>query len=243
MTDYCILAHTDEQGWMYGTPIPPRPSSEGARGSAMNERRSPMRNVARMVMVVMGLQLSLVGHLWAFAIGDITVHSRRGEPFAAEVRLLLEPREREKDIEVTLGNQEAYRGEDLKRAAVIDALRASVLAGARDVIQLSSTAPVQESAFDLVLSVRAGRVTIVKHYHVILPAPGPAAAQLLVPLPTIAPVAPAALPPKVAYVAPASKATTKSPRPVRRTERYGPIERGETLYSVAKGLHVPHDKI
>ena len=125
-----------------------------------------MQHVARVVMVMIGLQLSLASSLWAFAVGDIAVHSRRGEPFAADIRLLLEARERDKEIEVTLGNQDAYRSEGVKRLAVIDTLQAVLPPGTRDVIRLSSTVPLQETAFDLVLLVRVGQVTIVKHYAV-----------------------------------------------------------------------------
>src|SRR5262249_16986559 len=102
-----------------------------------------MQHVARIVMVMLGLQLSLASSLWAFAVGDIAVHSRRGELFAADVRLLLEVRERDKEVEVTLGNQDTYRGEGLKRPAVIDTLKATLSSGTRDVIRLSSTVPLQ----------------------------------------------------------------------------------------------------
>ena len=193
-----------------------------------------MQPIVRVVRVMLGLQLSLASSLWAFAVGDITVHSRRGEPFVADIRLLLEARERDKEIGVTLGNQDAYRGEGLQRLAVIDTLQAGLPPGARDVIHLSSTVPLQEAAFDLVLLVRTGQVTIVKHYHVVLPAPAPAAVPGVTALPTIAPVAP---------VAAAPRAVTKARRAPRRTGRYGPVERGETLYSVTKGLHVSHDKL
>src|SRR5436309_84060 len=153
-----------------------------------------MQYGARAVMVMLGLQLSLASSLWAFAVGDIAVHSRRGEPFAADIRLLLEARERDKETEVTLGNQDAYRGEGVKRLAVIDTLQAVLPPGTRDVIRLSSTVPLQETAFDLVLLVRIGQVTIVKHYTVAVPAPAPAptAVPLAAPLPSIAPVAPVA---------------------------------------------------
>ena len=176
-----------------------------------------MQHVARVVMVMIGLQLSLVSSLWAFAVGDIAVHSRRGEPFAADIRLLLEARERDKEIEVTLGNQDAYRSEGVKRLAVINTLQAVLPPGTRDVIRLSSTVPLQETAFDLVLLVRVGQVTIVKHYAVALPAPAPTAIPIVAPLPTTAPVAP---------VASARKTGTKATRPPQRTGRYGPVERG-----------------
>src|SRR5437016_10623540 len=198
----------------------------------MNKPRSPRRNVVRMIMVVLGLPLCLASHLGAFAVGELTVHSHRGQPFVAAVRLLLGPRERDKDVEVTLGNQEVYRAEGFRRAAIIDTLKAIMAPGAHDMIRLSSSVPMQESAFDLVLSVRSGQLTIVKHYDVTLPAP--ASAQIVAPLPTIAQVVP---------LTRAPKAIAKSTRPPRRAERYGPVERGETLYSIAKALHVPNEKI
>ncbi|HEY5871116.1 MAG TPA: hypothetical protein VI542_37025, partial [Candidatus Tectomicrobia bacterium] len=92
-----------------------------------------MQPIVRVVMVLLALQLSLASSLWAFAVGDITVHSRRGELFVADIRLLLEARERDKEIGVTLGNQDAYRGEGLQRLAVIDTLQAGLPPGARDV--------------------------------------------------------------------------------------------------------------
>ena len=41
----------------------------------------------------------------------------------------------------------------------------------------------------------------------------------------------------------ASKPPAKPARPPQRTERYGPVERGETLYSITRALHVPNDKL
>jgi pilus assembly protein FimV len=193
-----------------------------------------MQHVARVVMVMIGLQLSLVSNLWAFAVGDIAVHSRRGEPFAADIRLLLEARERDKEIEVMLGNQDAYRSEGVTRPAVINTLQAVLPPGTRNIIRLSSTVPLQEAAFDLVLLVRVGQVTIVKHHAVALPAPASLAIPIAAPLPTSAPVA---------SVASARKTGTKATWSLQRTGRYGPVERGGTLYSVAKSLRVPNDKL
>ena len=194
-----------------------------------------MQLVVCVVMVMLSLQLSLASSLWAFAVGDIAVHSRRGEPFAADIRLLLETRERDKAIEVTLGNQDIYRGEGVKRPVVIDALQAVLPPGTRDVIRLSSTVPLQEPTFDLVLLVRVGQVTVVKHYAVALAAPAPTAGPIVMtPLPSIAPVA---------RVASARQAGTRATRPPLRTGRYGPVGRGETLYSIARSLYVPNDKL
>ncbi|MBM3225548.1 MAG: hypothetical protein FJZ47_17355 [Candidatus Tectomicrobia bacterium] len=194
-----------------------------------------MQQRVRVVIGMLGLQLALVSGVWAFAVGDITVLSRRGDPFAAEIRLHLEARERDKEIEVTLGTHETYRSEGVKRPAVIDILRAAVAPGQRDVIRLSSAVALQVPAFELVLAVRAGQLTIVKHYHVVIPAALPATARAVAPtLPSIAPVVSAG-----GAKAPA-KPTRSAPR---RTERYGPVERGETLYSIAKSLRLSQDKV
>lgn len=162
-----------------------------------------MQRLVGAVMVMIGLPFSLASSLWAFAVGDIAVHSRRGEPFAAEIRLHLESRERDKEVEVKLGNQAAYQAEGFKRPAAIGALKAVLSPDTRDVIRLSSAMPFWKSAFDLVLSVRAGQITIVKHYHIALPAPAPASARVIAPLPAIARVAP---------VAEASQTTVKHTR-------------------------------
>jgi len=47
----------------------------------------------------------------------------------------------------------------------------------------------------------------------------------------------------VAPVTSVRKTGTKATRPPQRTGRYGPIERGETLYSIAKSLHTPNNKL
>ncbi len=193
-----------------------------------------MGNILRIMLVILGLQLFLSSSVQALAVGDITVHSRQGEPFAAEIRLHLEPRERESGVEVALGNQDAYRAEGLKRPALIDVLTVLVTE-AHDTIRISSQAAIQETSIPLLLSIRVRQVTIIKHYRVTLPASTPAMVQALPSLPTIAQVTRAARPPKAAA------------KVARRTQtqagRYGPIERGDTLYNVARSLALPSDKV
>ena len=54
---------------------------------------------------------------------------------------------------------------------VIDLLGAVWHTGTRDTVRIMSKVPVQTPAFDLVLLVHAGQVTIVKTYRIVLPAP------------------------------------------------------------------------
>lgn len=195
-----------------------------------------MPPLTRLVMVILGLQLVYSAKVGAFALGDVTVQSRRGEPLAAQIRLVLDARERDKEVVVTLGSKEDYQAEGLKRLPLIDVLRVAI-ASTRDSIRLTSSVAIQEPAFDVVLSVRAGQVTIVKHYRVSVPTP---AAPTASPPPTMFPT-PAQMAPVVnAAPKPAAKPARTA---VRRPERYGPIERGETLYGVIRSLRVPSDKL
>lgn len=195
-----------------------------------------MRHITRLVLVLVmsSLPLALAGSVWAFAVGELTVQSRRGEPLAAHIRLVLQTNERSKDIVVTLGSQEDYRAEGKKRPPFLDAVRAAV-SGTRETIRLSSTVAIQDPAFDLVLSVRSGQITIVKHHRVTVPGPLP----VPVPAPAVVPIVAEMTP---AVPAPKPRRTPARSTP-RRPARYGPVERGETLYSVLRHLRIPSDKL
>jgi Tfp pilus assembly protein FimV len=145
---------------------------------------------------------------------------------------------------VTLGDAEEYRTEGLTRSGVIDSLRANITLGARDVISISSSTPVQEAAFDLLLFVHSGQITMVKTYHVVLPPPpSPPAPQVSkAPARTSQP-----RPERVTALPPSaqpknSPSKTLDPAWVQRLpERYGPVDRGATLYSIVEELGVPKD--
>jgi Tfp pilus assembly protein FimV len=197
------------------------------------------------LVVVIGWSFALPAHLQAFSVGEIVVRSSRGVPFLGEVPLFLDVQERARGVTATLGDEREYRSEGLTRNTVVDSLVVKVISGAHDMIFIGSSQPVQEPSFEVLLFVRSGHITIVKTYHVVLPPP---------PAPSAPPVAraPAEIPPpppaKVAAspsppVAP-KKALPKSTASVwsqRLPERYGPIVRGATLYSVVEEIGVPKD--
>jgi hypothetical protein len=189
------------------------------------------------LVVVIGWSFALPAHLQALSVGEIVVRSSRGVPFLAEVPLLLDTQERTRGVTVTLGDEREYRSEGLTRNTVVNSLVVKVISGAHDMVSIGSSQPIQEPSFDVLLLVRSGYITIVKTYHVILPPlPAPPAARALVET-SPAKVAASPLPP----VTP-KKALPKPTAPVwsqRLPERYGPIERGATLYSVVEEIGVP----
>ncbi|MGQ4808545.1 hypothetical protein NKDENANG_01928 [Candidatus Entotheonellaceae bacterium PAL068K] len=129
------------------------------------------RTTIMSLLLVVGLVLADLTDLQALSVGDIVVQSRRGEPFLAEVPLKLTPPDRQRGVVVMLGDHEEYRFEEVARTEVIDRLRAIWHPGARDFIRVTSKVPVQMPAFEIVLLVQSGRITIVKTYRVTLPAP------------------------------------------------------------------------
>ena len=204
---------------------------ERNRGMTMKTRATVLG-----LVVVIGLSIALPSHLQAFSVGEIEVRSSRGMPLVAEIPLFLEAQERSKGIMVTLGDPGEYRAEGLTRSGVIDTLKAHVTSGARDVISISSSTPVQEAAFDLLLLVHAGHITLVKTYHVVLPLPPSP------PAPQVSKASPEAPQPRPERVVQPKHAPSKPPASAwgqRLPERYGPIEWGATLYGVVEELGVP----
>ena len=196
------------------------------------------------LVVVIGLSIALPPSLQAFSVGEIVIHSSRGIPFLAEIPLLLEALERTRDVTATLGDEREYRTEGLMRAAVIDSLGVKVTPGVRDVISIASSKPIQEPAFDVLLLVRVGHITIIKTYHIVLPPPpSPPAPRATSASAGASPfesprtaVAPSPAQPKKALSKASPAAWVQ-----RLPERYGPIEPGATLYGVAEGLGMPKD--
>ncbi len=195
--------------------------------------------------LMIGLTLAHAAPLLALSVGDIAVQSRRGAPFLAEIPLKLNQRERDKGVSVMLGDGQDYREEGLRRAAVIDRLSVTLRQGTQDVINIFSKDPVQNAAFNLVLLVRSGQVTIVQTYAVKLPgapAPPPTVARAVttpVPKPSkrSATMTPSARPKSSSLSSDSQSWQQGLP------ERYGPVERGKTLYRIVVDLGVPKGSV
>ncbi len=216
-----------------------------------------MRRAQLLVGVGLATSLSLTVHLHAFSVGDLVVQSHLGAPFAAEVRLEMEQHERDQSLVVIIGDQREYEAEGVSRLPVVDLLRPTVTMGPPEKIRVFSAEPIQVPSFDLVLLVRSGKLTIVRSYPIALSAPSPPppmAAKPAVPVATkpAAPmekrseVVPAALPQSKRPQAGRAKATmspTQTPWVKGLPRRYGPVQPGETLYSILEKLAVPRSAI
>ena len=186
---------------------------------------------------MLALHLGLAWPVQAFSVKDIAVQSRRGEPFRAEVRLSLQGHEHNKEIEVAIGDQKAYRTEELLRPAMLDRFKATIVPGKRDTVRITSDVPIDNPKFDLLLLARSGQVTIVQHYPVKLAEAPPLKTQTN----KVAKALPGALPEAAPSVV--DPKPSKAPKTSVYPEVYGPVERGITLYSIVRSLQVPGDKL
>jgi Tfp pilus assembly protein FimV len=209
---------------------------------------------------MVSLALLHVDPVGALSIGSIEVKSRRGLPFLAEIPLVMTQREQQEGISATIGDQQEYQEEGVLRATFIDRLAVNWIKGTPDVLRVTSTEPISDAAFHLVLLVHVGKVTIVKSYAVVLfgsSAPPRVAAPAVAPPPpkpvkemAAAPSPPKAKPVEETVTTPPPPKAKPSPVPsALRTwqqglpPRYGPVEAGATLYGIVGQLGVPKGMI
>ena len=200
-------------------------------------------------LVVMAACAGLAGDLLAFSVGDIDVQSAANEPFRAEVPFVLEAHERDRELEVLLGTPQDYQLEELERAPILQHMHVILAPDKRDTVRIFSNVPITDEAFDLLVLVRSGKLTIVRNYRVELPESVPAAAQQRVvvepadrpagvdPTASLQPTTPAPPPdplpePVMPPTLPPVEARLDVP------DLYGPIRRGETMYNIVGKLGV-----
>jgi pilus assembly protein FimV len=205
-------------------------------------------------LVVIAACVGLAGDLLAFSVGEIDVQSAANEPFRAEVPFVLEPHERDRDLEVLLGTPQDYQLEKLPRAPILEHMHVILAPDKRDTVRIFSNVPITDEVFDLIVLVRSGKLTFVRNYHVELTeAATPEAQQTTVvgpvvrqanvdPIPSPQPTAPS--PPPATAPEPVTPPTL--PRVGAQADLpdlYGPIRQGETMYNIVSKLDVPKEQI
>lgn len=203
-------------------------------------------------LVVIAACLGLAANLLAFSVGEIDVQSAANEPFRAEVPFALEPHERDRELEVLLGTPQDYQFEELERPSILQHMHIIVAPDKQDTVRIFSNVPIPDEPFDLLMLLRSGKLTIVRNYYVDLPEAVPEAAQQVAvvepvirqaagdPVTSVQTTVPSSLPapapePVISPTLPPLEAQANPPG------LYGPVQRGETMYSVV-GKLVPADQ-
>ena len=196
---------------------------------------------ARALLAVASLAFSPAA--WSLGLGDVTVESYLNQPLKARIDLISSERDDLSSVTAKLASAADYEliGASLEDLAV--PVRFSVeQAGGDAYIVASSDVPVNSPIMRLIVEVNWANGRMLREYTLFLDPPlVPEAAPAAAPLPRIdmrqraaTPAAPAT-PAPTAETAPAASpepATTRAQR-VPAAGEYGPVARGETLWSIA----------
>ncbi|OIO68519.1 MAG: hypothetical protein AUJ58_08855 [Zetaproteobacteria bacterium CG1_02_55_237] len=202
--------------------------------------------------------LFFMGQAWAVALGKIEVTSHLGEVFFAEAPLQLDAGEKLSDLSVELATASDYQILEVFRDAALNQLSVEIVDDERGTRAVIASAEAMDTPyFNLVLKLRHGHATNFKKFPVFLDLPD----QVRPVVEAIAPVAesmPAVQEKEpVSVVAPMDDAVSAAEsasdqldtaevassgfKPYEgwaRTNRYGPMVRGDTLSTVAQRLPV-----
>ena len=185
-------------------------------------------------LALMASLLLFTGSVQAASLGKIEVTSYIGEPFHALVPLKLDGGESASEVSVEIASPADYRIFEVYRDGALSLIRADVVSDGSSVrVEISSTAPLKSPFFNLILKTQKGRVTHFKKYPVFLELPKPiqrSAAETA--------AVTAAEEPIVEVRKGVAAPEVERFDDWARTGRYGPIVRGDTLYTVAQRLSV-----
>jgi len=195
----------------------------------------------------------------AASLEKIEVASRLGEAFYAEVPLKLESNELASKVFVEIAAPSDYKIFEVYRDPILKAIRADVASDKRGVrVELSSRSRIKSPFFNLVLKIRYGRVSHFKKFPVFLDTakaiqqaatktPQPTVDAIKQPAPATTPrtsltksAGQAFMPESSAAPVAAAKVEPKYYEGWARTDRYGPIVRGDTLSTVAERLRIDY---
>ena len=183
-------------------------------------------NLTKWLLAVLLLLVPWVAD--AAGLGRLTVLSSLGQPFNAEIDLVSVQKEEIATLSVRLASPEAYRKADLQYNAVTAGLRFSIerRPNGQPYIKVTTERPVNEFVVDVLVELNWASGRLMREYRALLDPPGaePPPAHVAAPEPRPAPVAkPLA-------------ATPVPERPDAEAGSYGPIQRGETLFKIARSV-------
>ena len=198
--------------------------------------------IFRLIFLVVAMQLA-TSSVFAASLEKIEVASHLGEPFYAEIPLRLEEGELISELSIEIASLSDYRIFEIYRDTAVGAIRVDISNDARGPrIQLSSTSEIKSPFFNLIIKTRYGRVAHFKKYPLFLETESVVAqVSEKKPLPTVQKVAQSTDSVEQGVVAVEStpeKEDIKRFDGWARTNRYGPIIRGDALSTVARRLMV-----
>ncbi len=189
--------------------------------------------------------LGFPGVAFGLALGEIKLNSALNEPLDAEIEIQAAAADELENLSARIAPRETFERYGLDRPDFLTGLVFKVArAGGRDILQVRSRQPVAEPFVTFLVEAQWHRGRLLREYTVLLDPP------VFMPVPESATRAPASAPVFTPRTAPAARpverpaprqASRPAPRrfaatPVSYSGDYGPIRRGETLWSIAERL-------
>ncbi len=189
-------------------------------------------------MVLLGV-LCLVlapGGAYSLGLGDIRLDSYLNQPLDAEIALSVASRDELDSLQVELASRDTFERYGLSRPAFLDGLnfRIDRSRPGGPVVEVTSDGPILEPFVTFLLEARWAGGRVLREYTVLLDPPVYVAEEALAP--PVAEPAPARSAPLPRSEPVATPAPVRPAAPVtsRAGPEYGPVQRNETLWSIAE---------
>lgn len=150
----------------------------------MNSHRFPLRMLASAVMLALPIWAQAAG------LGKLTVNSALGQPFSAEIELLVDDKNEFDSLKANLASGQAFKDAQVEYAAVLSALQFSVekrLDG-RPILKLTSNKAIHDPFLDMLIELSWASGRLLREYTVLLDPPGMTVPQTVAPVAVSAPV-------------------------------------------------------
>lgn len=110
---------------------------------------------------------------WAAGMGAMTVRSLIGQPFVADVELVLRDKKELDGLTARIASMEAHRSANVPYNATAVGLKASIQQSkdGRAWIRVQSEKPVSEPAMKLLIELVSGGAPVLKEFHALLELP------------------------------------------------------------------------
>jgi pilus assembly protein FimV len=163
----------------------------------------------------------------ATGLGRLSIFSAIGQPLVGEIELVSVRKEDLSSLSARIASPDAFQDANVQFNRVLVGARVSIerRTNGQPYIRVTSTRPVEEPYIDLLIELTWRNGRLVREYT-----------ALMDPV-TFAPAQSAPQPPVVAAVpVPRQPPAAAAPAPSAGQKTYGPVQRGDTLHSIARGV-------
>jgi pilus assembly protein FimV len=204
----------------------------------------------KFAVAVAMLCLSATSNVFAIGLGNIEIQSRLNEPLNAVIQLTSATAQELGELKVTIAPREAFDRIGIPRPPVLDDVKFTVekTAAGKALIRVTTQQPVREPFLDFLIEATWSKGRLLRQYTLLV---DPPVTMPVAPPPRQAPVTQAPPTPPEAEYAPRPRTHVPAVTPavaVRApatspnvADKYGPVQRSETLWQIAKRFRPDSD--